>query len=237
MSALAMRHDLLAIGIVDPREFDVPPIGLVTFSDPSTGATREVMVTADVQRRFADRAAERRVQREQTVRASGSDWLELSTDRRLAHRDRRTRAPTPAAPGDGSSMSWDFLAPGRLWLLVLVAGLVVAYVFAQRRRAVNTVRFTQIEMLEQIAPRRPGWRRHAVAGVQLAALTIGVLGAAQPVRAFDGHALEGGRQDHAAVRRVAVDGGRRRRSESAGCGQEGRRGLRRCRRSPTSTSA
>ena len=78
-------------------------------------------------------------------------------------------------------MSWDFLAPARLWLLLVVAGLVVAYVLAQRRRATNTVRFTQIEMLEQIAPRRPGWRRHAVAGVQLAALTIGVLGAAQPV--------------------------------------------------------
>jgi Ca-activated chloride channel family protein len=78
-------------------------------------------------------------------------------------------------------MSWDFLAPGRLWLLLIVAGLVGAYVIAQRRRAVNTVRFTQIEMLEQIAPRRPGWRRHAVAGVQLAALTVGVFGAAQPV--------------------------------------------------------
>ena len=78
-------------------------------------------------------------------------------------------------------MSWDFLAPARLWLLLVVAGLVGAYVVAQRRRAVNTVRFTQIEMLEQIAPRRPGWRRHSVAGVQLAALTIGVLGAAQPV--------------------------------------------------------
>jgi len=78
-------------------------------------------------------------------------------------------------------MSWDFLAPGRLWLLVLVAALVAAYVLAQRRRAVHTVRFTQIEMLDQIAPRRPGWRRHAVAGVQLAALTIGVFGVAQPV--------------------------------------------------------
>jgi Ca-activated chloride channel family protein len=78
-------------------------------------------------------------------------------------------------------MSWDFLAPARLWLLLLVAGLVGAYVVAQRRRAVHTVRFTQIEMLDQIAPKRPGWRRHAVAGVQLAALAIGVVGAAQPV--------------------------------------------------------
>ena len=71
---------VLAIGIVDPREFDVPPIGFVTFSDPSTGSTREVMVTGDVQRRFAERAATERANREQTVRASGSDWLELSTD-------------------------------------------------------------------------------------------------------------------------------------------------------------
>ncbi len=78
-------------------------------------------------------------------------------------------------------MSWDFLAPARLWLLLVVAGLLAAYLFAQRRRAAHTVRFTQIEMLDQIAPRRPGWRRHAVAGVQLAALTIGVIGAAQPV--------------------------------------------------------
>jgi Ca-activated chloride channel homolog len=78
-------------------------------------------------------------------------------------------------------MSWDFLAPDRLWLLVVVAALAVAYLLAQRRRAAHTVRFTQIEMLDQIAPKRPGWRRHAIAGVQLAALSIGVLGAAQPV--------------------------------------------------------
>lgn len=78
-------------------------------------------------------------------------------------------------------MSWDFLAPDRLWMLLIVAGLVGAYLLAQLRRSKHTVRFTQIELLDQIAPRRPGWRRHAVAGVQLAALTIGVLGAAQPV--------------------------------------------------------
>ena len=78
-------------------------------------------------------------------------------------------------------MSWDFLAPYRLWLLVVVAGLAVAYVLAQRRRVTRTMRFTQIEMLDQIAPRRPSWRRHAVAGVQLAALTVGVFAAAQPV--------------------------------------------------------
>jgi Ca-activated chloride channel family protein len=78
-------------------------------------------------------------------------------------------------------MSWDFLAPARLWLLLVVVGLAGAYVFVQRLRSKHTLRFTQIELLDQIAPRRPGWRRHTVAGVQLAALAIGVLGAAQPV--------------------------------------------------------
>jgi hypothetical protein len=39
------------------------------------------MVTPDVHRRFADLAEENRANREQTIRASGSDWLELSTDR------------------------------------------------------------------------------------------------------------------------------------------------------------
>ncbi|MGZ4770978.1 MAG: VWA domain-containing protein [Ilumatobacteraceae bacterium] len=90
-------------------------------------------------------------------------------------------------------MSWDFLAPARLWLLLIVAALVAAYVLAQRRRATQTVRFTQIEMLDQIAPRRPGWRRHAVAGVQLAALTIGVIGAAQPVERSVSHPKAAGK--------------------------------------------
>jgi Ca-activated chloride channel family protein len=90
-------------------------------------------------------------------------------------------------------MSWDFLAPERLWLLVVVVAAAAAYVVAQRRRQVHIVRFTQIEMLEQIAPRRPGWRRHVVAGVQLAAITIGILGAAQPFHRTTTHTTSAGK--------------------------------------------
>jgi Ca-activated chloride channel family protein len=90
-------------------------------------------------------------------------------------------------------MSWDFLAPYRLWLLLVVAGLGIAYVLAQRRRVTRTMRFTQIEMLDQIAPKRPGWRRHAVAGVQLAALTVAVLAAAQPVERSTTHPKAAGK--------------------------------------------
>ena len=193
MSALAMRHDLLAIGVVDPRELDMPPIGLVTFCDPSTGATREVMVTDALQRKFADRAGI-------GTRAARTDrpcigWrLAGAVDRRgLARGDRRTRASAPSTSSDGPPMSWDFLAPYRLWLLLVVAAIAVAYVFAQRRRVRRTMRFTQIEMLDQIAPHRPSWRRHAVAGVQLVALTVGVIAAAQPVERSTTHPKAAGK--------------------------------------------
>lgn len=75
----------------------------------------------------------------------------------------------------------DFLAGGRLWLLLLVVALAVAYVVSLRWRARAQVRFTQVELLDRVAPRRPRWRRHLVAGVQLAGLAVAVVAIARPV--------------------------------------------------------
>jgi Ca-activated chloride channel family protein len=44
------------------------------------------------------------------------------------------------------------------------------------------VRFTNTELLDSVAPRRPGWRRHVPAAVFLVAITSLVLGFAQPAR-------------------------------------------------------
>ena len=75
----------------------------------------------------------------------------------------------------------DFLAPARLWWLLAVVALAAGYVGAQfwRRRA--TVRFTQVDLLDKVAPSRPGWRRHVVAGVQLLGLAAGVVAIARPI--------------------------------------------------------
>jgi len=75
----------------------------------------------------------------------------------------------------------DFLAPQRLWWLLAVVALAAGYVGAQfwRRRA--TVRFTQVDLLDKVAPSRPGWRRHVVAGVQLLGLAAGVVAIARPI--------------------------------------------------------
>ncbi len=75
-----MRHDLLAISVHDPRELDVPPIGMVQLVDPSTGRRREVRVTAAVQRSFAEAAAEEVERRRFAVRRAGADLIELATD-------------------------------------------------------------------------------------------------------------------------------------------------------------
>ena len=80
LARLSLRHDLLAITVHDPREHDVPPIGLVELVDPATGATREVRVTAKVQERFAAAAREERDRRADALGRSRADVIELSTD-------------------------------------------------------------------------------------------------------------------------------------------------------------
>lgn len=74
-----------------------------------------------------------------------------------------------------------FLAPERLWLLLLLPVLAAAYVLVQRRRQARAVRFTNLAMLAQVAPRRPGWRRHVVAAGLLASVALLVVAFARPV--------------------------------------------------------
>lgn len=70
-----------------------------------------------------------------------------------------------------------FLDPLRLLLLVPVAALVVAYLVMQRRRRRYAVRYTSLDLLDKVAPKRAGWRRHvpaALAGLATAALVVGL---------------------------------------------------------------
>jgi Ca-activated chloride channel family protein len=78
-------------------------------------------------------------------------------------------------------VSTDFLAPGRLWLLLLVVALGVGYVAVLRWRRTATVRFTQADLLDKVAPRRPRWRRHVVAALMLIGLAFAVVAVARPV--------------------------------------------------------
>ena len=74
----------------------------------------------------------------------------------------------------------EFLEPSRLWLLIGVVALAVVYVVSQVVRRRYTVRFSSLEMIDQVAPRRTGWGRHVLAAAFLVALGVGVAGIAQP---------------------------------------------------------
>src|SRR3954447_3722569 len=75
-----------------------------------------------------------------------------------------------------------FLAPQRLWLLLGAAALAAAYVYFQLRRRHYAARFTNLDLLASVAPKRPGWRRHvAAAGMGLALLGM-IVAFARPAR-------------------------------------------------------
>ena len=73
-----------------------------------------------------------------------------------------------------------FAAPARLGLLLVVAGLAGSYIVAHRRRPRYAVRFTNLELLDVVAPDRPGFRRHLPALALLASTSAMVLGLARP---------------------------------------------------------
>jgi Ca-activated chloride channel homolog len=75
-----------------------------------------------------------------------------------------------------------FLSRSRLWLLLLVAALVAAYVVMQLRRKDYAVRFTNLALLDSIAPKRPSWRRHLPAAAFVLAMIALVTAFARPAR-------------------------------------------------------
>jgi Ca-activated chloride channel family protein len=77
----------------------------------------------------------------------------------------------------------NFLSPARLVLLLAVAALLVAYAARQVNRRSYALKFTNIALLDRVAPRQPGWRRHIAALLFVFALAVLVVGFAQPTHA------------------------------------------------------
>jgi Ca-activated chloride channel family protein len=76
-----------------------------------------------------------------------------------------------------------FLDSWRLVFLIVPVVLLIAYVVRQRQRQKYAVRFTSVDLLASVAPRRPGWQRHLPAAGLLAAVVLLVLGVARPAQA------------------------------------------------------
>ena len=60
-ATLAVRHEVLCVEVVDPRELDLPKVGVLTLIDTETGRTREIDTNQrGLRERYAEAAAEHR---------------------------------------------------------------------------------------------------------------------------------------------------------------------------------
>jgi uncharacterized protein (DUF58 family) len=108
-----VRHQVLAVEVTDPRELELPDVGLITLVDPESGRRREVSTgSRELRERFAAAAQAQRDLVRRALRRTGAAHLALRTDRdwvadvvRHVYLQRRlaSAARTPAVRGAGGA--------------------------------------------------------------------------------------------------------------------------------------
>lgn len=82
LSITNRHHDVVALSVNDPREFELPDIGRLNIEDAETGEQVELDTSdKNVRSSFAELAFTRRSRLKHAVGSAGVDFLELSTDR------------------------------------------------------------------------------------------------------------------------------------------------------------
>jgi uncharacterized protein (DUF58 family) len=82
LRALSHRHELIAVEVIDPREIDLPDVGLISVVDPETGRRRLVDTSAaSVRDAYGELAGRRREEIAARLKSCGADHLTLRTDR------------------------------------------------------------------------------------------------------------------------------------------------------------
>lgn len=99
---LGVRHEVLAVEVVDPREMELPDVGAIALRDPETGRSMRIDTSSGLLRsRFAAAARSQRAVVASALRRAGVEHLQLETDRDwvldivryVAARRRRTVGP------------------------------------------------------------------------------------------------------------------------------------------------
>jgi uncharacterized protein (DUF58 family) len=102
---LALRHQVIAVQVSDPREFHLPAVGMMSVIDAESGQHLDVQTnSATLRERYAAAAARRQDSIRQAIAKAGAAHLRLSTDRdwlldvvRFIGRRRAERVPSSAA--------------------------------------------------------------------------------------------------------------------------------------------
>jgi uncharacterized protein (DUF58 family) len=80
LGRIAQRHEVAAVRLTDPRESELPDVGLITLEDPETGAQMVVdTASRSLRQRFQQAAAAQDLQIGADLAACGVDLLKLST--------------------------------------------------------------------------------------------------------------------------------------------------------------
>jgi uncharacterized protein (DUF58 family) len=78
---LGVRHDVVAIEVLDPRELELPDVGVLAVADPESGMVHEVQTSDPALRaRYAAGAAAQRTAIAAAIRSAGAGHLRLRTD-------------------------------------------------------------------------------------------------------------------------------------------------------------
>ena len=104
LRAVTLRHETLVIEVVDPRELELPNVGLIELADSRTGRVVEVDTRkAAIRERFAEAGRQRLAEHAAAVRSARADHLVLRTDSdwvldlaRFVDRRRRRRSTATA---------------------------------------------------------------------------------------------------------------------------------------------
>jgi len=81
MASLGRRHHLMAVEVIDPRDLDLPNVGLVTLVNPETGDRQEVQTASRrLRRRYAEAAVVQRKAIAASLARARADHLVLRTD-------------------------------------------------------------------------------------------------------------------------------------------------------------
>jgi uncharacterized protein (DUF58 family) len=81
LRAIAARHEVLGIEVLDPRDVELPDVGDVILQDTESGVTREFTIDAQLRDDFGKAAAVHNDEVARTLRRCGAPLLTLRTDR------------------------------------------------------------------------------------------------------------------------------------------------------------
>ena len=81
LRAIAARHEVLGIEVLDPRDVELPDVGDVILQDTESGVTREFTIDAQLRDDFARAATAHRAEVARTLRRCGAPLMTLRTDR------------------------------------------------------------------------------------------------------------------------------------------------------------